>query len=105
MVKLVAKLRLLDHGILSFAHAIDDMGLRGSYSNGEEGDEEDKEMESLEDFNKRVNLLVLLSIRANPDRNRDSYKEELVYQTRKDTIAQFLTVADTTRCQNKDCLA
>ncbi|KAL5527693.1 hypothetical protein ACEPAG_6494 [Sanghuangporus baumii] len=106
MVKFIAKLRLLDHGILSTAQAIDDMRIRVSRAGEDEDeDEETNEEESLEEFTKRVNLLVWLSIRANPESGRDHYKEGLVYQARKDVIAEFLSVTCRRKCENKDCNA
>ncbi|KAL5507950.1 hypothetical protein ACEPAH_5568 [Sanghuangporus vaninii] len=106
MVKIIAKLRLLDRGILSTSHAIDDMRIKVSRASEDEGeDEETNEGESLEEFTKRINLLVWLSIRANPESRRDHYKEGLVYQARKDVIAEFLSATDRKKCENKDCKA
>ena len=68
----------------------------------EEGDDtaQDQDEVALDDFEARVNLFVRASLhRAQASgRKRDSYKDTLVYQTRKDTIQNFGKLAMAKKC-------
>ncbi|EJD01575.1 beta and beta-prime subunits of DNA dependent RNA-polymerase [Fomitiporia mediterranea MF3/22] len=105
LVKYVAKLRLLDHGLLDYANAIDEM--KPNVSQNEDGseDEDTAADESLEEFSRRVKMTTQLFLRMHPERKRDDYKDGLVFQARKDVIAEFLATTALKRCQNNDCKA
>lgn len=61
---------------------------------------QDQEEAALDDFDARVNLFVKASLhRAHGSgRRRDSYKDTLVYQARKDTIQSFSKIAMAKKC-------
>jgi len=74
---------------------------------GDEGSEEEQESgvsdESPEEFIARINLYVAIHLARAPQHTRDSYKEGLIYQTRKDLINEFLKACILKKCQNGDC--
>ena len=70
-------------------------------------EDEDESMESLDDFQKRINLFVEVHLhRARAKGNkRDHYKDALVFQARRDLINEFWKVIQAKKCQNKGCAA
>ncbi len=61
---------------------------------GETLEGEDDSEETIHDFEKRINLFVLVQIRQFSNRTRDSYKDGLVYQARKAVLCRFLSGGD-----------
>ncbi|KAI6047491.1 hypothetical protein EDC04DRAFT_2876497 [Pisolithus marmoratus] len=101
LCKYAAKLRLLEHGLLDAALGVDDLHIQDKGNGDDEGDE-DSRGETVEEFEKRVELYVRIHLsRANS--RRDEYKDELVYQARKDVITDFLKSTISKRCQNAGC--
>lgn len=111
MWKYLAKLRLLERGLLEAALGVDDIQLRvgkkKSKTSGADGEEmeEDEEVpdETSHEFIARINLYVAIHLARAPKNTRDSYKDGLIYQTRKDLINDFLRNCITKKCQNGDC--
>ena len=101
----IAKLRLLEHGFLLAAKALEDLNIRSrdKASKKDEEDEEDEPAESYEEFEARVNLFVASHLTAASGSKRDAYKDALVYQARKDLISDFLKTAMRKKCENKNC--
>lgn len=97
--KYVAKLKLLEHGLLDASKSIDDIQQRVSDADDED-DGEKGHSESDEDFIKRVKLFVAVHLHRASSSNRDNYKDNLVYQARKEVIQEFLRGAITKTCQN-----
>ena len=98
--KYLAKLRLLERGLLDAAQGVDDMQLRTQH-NKDKGEEVSRE--SPQAFITRINLYVAIHIARSPNNSRDSYKDALVYQARKDLINDFLKSCLLKKCQNNDC--
>lgn len=112
MWKYLAKLRLLERGLLEAALGVDDIQLRvgkkKSKTPGAEGDEMEEDEDEVPDetpheFIARINLYVAIHLARAPKNTRDSYKDGLIYQTRKDLINDFLRTCITKKCQNSDC--
>ncbi|KAK7060450.1 hypothetical protein VNI00_001215 [Paramarasmius palmivorus] len=129
LCKYAAKFKLLEHGLLDAALLLDDMhrlviprakkGSKGKGKKGEDGgneeDEEDEEEaaeaaadkdtpdETPYEFIARVNLYVQIHLSRASGSKRDSYKDALVYQARKELINEFLKATVLNRCQNDDC--
>lgn len=96
----------MDHGLLDIANSVEDMKIKVTRNEGEEEeDEETVTEESVADFSRRVNMYVALSMRMHPERSRDQYKDEMVYQARKNLIAEFLAATALKKCRNNDCQA
>ncbi|KAG8969893.1 hypothetical protein FRC03_000139 [Tulasnella sp. 419] len=93
-IKYIAKLRLLEHGLLEAALGLDDVQPAIAFKENS-GDIEDDIEESMEDFEKRVNLYVAVCLRKANGTKRDDYKDGLVYQLRKDLILDFVKTAST----------
>lgn len=70
---------------------------------GETLEGEDDSEETIHDFEKRINLFVLVQIRQFSNRTRDSYKDGLVYQARKAVLADFFREVMLKKCQNPVC--
>ena len=68
-----------------------------------EGDKESEEDESPVEFMSRVNRYVALHLSRASSSKRDSYKDGLVYQARKELISEFLKASILGRCQNEGC--
>ncbi|EFI27675.1 RNA polymerase I largest subunit [Coprinopsis cinerea okayama7 len=111
--KYMAKLRLLEHGLVEAAMGVDDITLqvrktkKGKEKADEEEDvdmlgKEDVTYESDEQFVKRVHLYVAIHLARNKT-TRDDYKSEVAYQMRKDLIHEFLRNCMMKKCQNSDC--
>ncbi|KAF9491362.1 beta and beta-prime subunits of DNA dependent RNA-polymerase [Pleurotus eryngii] len=109
MCKYIAKFRLLERGLLDAAQGIDEIHIRVS-GLGKRGvpqdDDESAEVseESFEDFQKRINLYVLLHLQRTENK-RDNYKDGQVYQARKQLIAEFLKTTTLNKCHNEGCFA
>ena len=82
------------------AQGVDDMQLRTQRNKDKE---EGASQESPQAFIARINLYVAIHIARTPNSNRDSYKDALVYQARKDLINDFLKSCLLKKCQNSDC--
>lgn len=98
LVKYVAKLRLLDHGMLGAASALDNLHMR---SKNKAKDSED-ETETLEAFEQRVQAFVQLNL-LRASGSRDNYKHTLVYDARRDLIQQILKASLLRGCHNPGC--
>lgn len=68
-----------------------------------EDEEEVETAESLEAFQHRVNLYVALQLQKASSSTRDSYKDEQVYQMRKEIIGDFIKATILKKCKNSDC--
>ncbi|KAF8842743.1 beta and beta-prime subunits of DNA dependent RNA-polymerase [Paxillus ammoniavirescens] len=100
--KYVAKLRLLEHGLLEAAHGVDDIQMQTGSGN-DDSDGEDSRDETIEDFEKRIELYVSIHLARASSSKRDHYKDGLVYQARKDVILDFLRTTISKKCQNEGC--
>ncbi|KAF8639898.1 hypothetical protein AX17_001150 [Amanita inopinata Kibby_2008] len=123
LCKYVAKLRLLERGLLDAAQGVDDLHLitrkkvkkksskvGGNAENSSDGedvtmDTEEAEIpdETVEQFMRRINFFVAVHLARSPSSKRDHYKDTLVYQTRKEVINEFLKATVLNKCQNGDC--
>lgn len=106
VAKYVTKLRLLEHGLLHAANGVDEIQRRvevksakdkSAKPDAKEADETD------EDFIKRLVLFAAVHLHRASSSRRDDYKDNLVYQARKDIIAEFLRGSILKTCQNGDC--
>ena len=68
-----------------------------------DGEEEIESVETIEAFQHRVNLYVALQLQKASTSTRDSYKDEQVYQMRKEVISDFLKTTILKQCKNPDC--
>lgn len=101
LCKYVAKLRLLEHGLLDAAFGVDELHMQTG-SNDDDSEDEDSRDETVDEFEKRVGLYVTINL-SRAGIRRDQYKDELVYQVRKDVITEFLKSTISKRCQNEGC--
>ncbi|KAI0959721.1 hypothetical protein AcW1_004466 [Taiwanofungus camphoratus] len=101
----VAKLRLLEHGLLVAAKTLDDLRIKTTkkHKRTEEEDDDDTPAESYHEFEQRVNTYVAIHLAAASSSRRDSYKDGLVYQARKEVIADFLKTSMLRKCKNPSC--
>jgi hypothetical protein len=118
----MAKLRLLERGLLDAAQGIDDIILRvrrkqekekkGKSKKGDDEEEDQDEEDANEpevpdetpqEFMTRINVYVAIHFHRASSSKRDNYKDGLVYQTRKDIINDFLKSCILKKCQNGDC--
>jgi hypothetical protein len=108
--KYIAKLRLLEHGLVEAAQGIDDLTLqvRRAKGKGKEAedtmdvDEDETSYEKDDEFITRINLFVAIHMQKTKG-SRDGYKNEIAYQMRKDLIQDFLRNTMLKKCQNGDC--
>ncbi|KAH9850735.1 beta and beta-prime subunits of DNA dependent RNA-polymerase [Lenzites betulinus] len=103
LCKYVAKLRLLEYGFVVAAKALDDMHYDTKKGRRAEDEDEDEPAESYEAFEQRVNLYVAAHLATASSSKRDSYKDGLVYQARKEAINDFIKTSMTKKCQNTSC--
>jgi len=89
---------LLEHGLLEAALDVDHITLRAATD-----DDEDSHDETIAEFECRVNLFVTVHLSKASGSKRDHYKDSLVYQARKDLIAEFLRSTITKKCSNEGC--
>ena len=68
-----------------------------------DGEEEEVSQETPQAFIARISLYVAIHLARAPNNTRDSYKDPLVYQARKDLINEFLKNCVLKKCQNNDC--
>lgn len=101
----MAKLRLLEHGLLVAAKTLDDLRIKTTkkHKRTEEEDDDDTPAESYHEFEQRVNTYVAIHLAAASSSRRDSYKDGLVYQARKEVIADFLKTSMLRKCKNPSC--
>jgi len=114
----VAKLKLLEHGLLDAAQGLDDIHIRvrrrkdktkvpdraDVVNNDDSGDDESAfPDESQQDFIQRINIYVTLHLGRASSSTRDSYKDGLVFQAKKDITNEFLKSTLLKKCQNSDC--
>jgi ABC-type multidrug transport system ATPase subunit len=103
--KFIAKLRLLEHGLLVAAQKLNDLKTErrkrktASESDDDDDDDEDSQ-ESFEDFEKRVNTFVEQNISRDSNGKRGQYKAAAVFQARKETIMEFTKTAMLKQCKN-----
>jgi hypothetical protein len=91
-------MRLLEHGLLVAANALDNVTLKESKKGGDEEEDDD---ESYEAFESRVRRFVTANIERASLSKRDDYKDSLVYQARKDTILAFMhAIVERKKCLN-----
>ncbi|KAI9448093.1 beta and beta-prime subunits of DNA dependent RNA-polymerase [Lactarius indigo] len=100
LLKYVAKLRLLEHGMLDAALALNDLHMKPKNKDPISGDE--IETETLEAFEQRVQAFVQLNL-LRASGSRDNYKHSLVFQARKDLIQDVLKTSLINKCQNSGC--
>jgi len=103
LCKFIAKLRLLDHGLLLAANTLDDFHMESRRSKGDDGADEEDFGEPFEAFEARVNAFVAISISAASSSKRDNYKDSLVYAERRNVIQQFLKSIISKKCPNPNC--
>ncbi|KAJ8584792.1 beta and beta-prime subunits of DNA dependent RNA-polymerase [Rhizopogon salebrosus TDB-379] len=96
--KYAAKFRLLEHGLLEAALDVDLITLQTATD-----DDEDSHDETISEFESRINLFVSVHLSKASGSKRDHYKDSLVYQARKDLIAEFLKSTITKKCSNEGC--
>ncbi|KAK0461936.1 uncharacterized protein EV420DRAFT_137191 [Desarmillaria tabescens] len=110
--KYAAKFKLLEYGLLNAAQGVDDLHLAGTFTERPTGkgkgkdlqqEEEAVDIEPDDEFIYRVEAYVHLQLSRASSSKRDSYKDALVYQARKDLINEFLKSTILNKCQNKDC--
>ena len=66
-------------------------------------EDEPNEDETISAFDRRLKMYVQIHLDRASGSKRDSYKDGLVYQTRKDIINDFLKYTILKRCGNEDC--
>lgn len=66
-------------------------------------DDEDSRDETIPELEGRVNLFVMVHLSKASGSKRDHYKDNLVYQARKDLIQEFLRSTITKKCSNEGC--
>ena len=96
VAKFAAKLRLLERGLLVPAQKIDELQLyRTKEEDAVEGAQDDVTLNV-----RRINDYVEKAFKVHGKGHRDAYKDELVFQTRKEVIAEFLKYAMLKKCTN-----
>ncbi|THH14387.1 hypothetical protein EW146_g5928 [Bondarzewia mesenterica] len=99
LVKYIAKLRLLEHGLLEAAKGLDEITMRTSKG----VDDDDTPDETSQEWESRLNYYVQIHFMRASGSKRDDYKDSLVYQARKDLITEFLRIAIVKKCSNPSC--
>jgi DNA-directed RNA polymerase I subunit RPA1 len=114
----MAKLRLIERGLLDEAQGLDDMTIRtkrrkADLRGGDGGDDDETGKdetdgktvsdETPQDFMTRIHIYVAVQLSRNPNKTRDSYKDGMSYQAKKDLTNEFLKATLIKRCQNPDC--
>lgn len=105
LCRYVAKLRLLEHGLLIAAQTLDDVhvNVKKSKKRLEENEEDEEVIESDHAFEQRINAYVAVHLAAASSSKRDSYKDGQVYQARKQLIEEFLKATMVKKCKNPGC--
>jgi DNA-directed RNA polymerase I subunit RPA1 len=88
----------LEHGLLEAALNVELITLQTATD-----DDEDSRDETISEFESRINLFVSVHLSKASGSKRDHYKDSLVYQARKDLIAEFLKSTITKKCSNEGC--
>ena len=83
--------------MLDAANALNDLHMKPRKE-----DESKNEAETLEAFEQRVQVFVLINL-SRATGSRDNYKHSLVYQARRDLIQQILKASLLRRCQKPGC--
>ena len=107
----MAKLRLIERGLVEAAQGVDNLHIRIGRSKQKAKDGEEEVLqdepslpdETVAEFIARINLYVAIHLARAPQTTRDSHKEELTHQMRKDLIHEFLRACILKKCQNPDC--
>lgn len=86
----------MEHGLLEAAHGVDDIQIKLASVDASE----DSQDETVEEFEKRLVLYVTIHLARASSSKRDHYKNELVYQARKEVILDFLRIAIAKTCHN-----
>ncbi|KAI0040088.1 beta and beta-prime subunits of DNA dependent RNA-polymerase [Auriscalpium vulgare] len=101
VIKYIAKLQLLEHGLLDAAIGLDNLHIK---TRSKDDDDDDGPEEGVAAFEQRVKLYVQLSLMQSSGSKRDNYKDSLVFQARKDLIMDFHKAAVAQKkCQNTTC--
>ncbi|KZT72559.1 beta and beta-prime subunits of DNA dependent RNA-polymerase [Daedalea quercina L-15889] len=104
LCKYVAKLRLLEHGLLVAAQTLDDIHVvTKSGRKAKDIEEEEESAESDHAFEQRINTYVAVHLATASSSKRDSYKDGLVYQARRELIDEFLKATMLKKCKNPNC--
>ena len=105
VLKTIAKLRLLDAGLLVPAKLVDDMHIKAKQTEDhEEDDAEGAVVEDIDNFAMRIELWVQNHLRsAASSSKRDSYKDQSVYQERKAIIHEFIKSTQRRKCAHPSC--
>src|SRR6266481_8746295 len=82
--KCIAKLSLLERGLLDAARGVDDLQQRITNSAEDDGEQDESTNESDKDFEKRVKLFVAVHLHRASSSKRGDYLDGLVYHTRRD---------------------
>jgi hypothetical protein len=89
---------LLERGLLSAAADVDEFVMRPG-SKGEDGEA----AETIDEFRQRLELFVKNCLKDAPASSRNDYKDDPVYQARKDAIQSFLkAVVGCKKCAHCD---
>lgn len=86
----------MEHGLLEAAHAVDDIHIQPRSETAAEDDQDETE----EEFEKRIELYVAIHLSRASSSKRDHYKNELVYQARKEVILDFLKTSISKTCHH-----
>lgn len=130
LCRFIAKLRLLDYGLLDASQGVDEFQRyrkptqpkqpkakkKGRKDEGDESQDgvemegvddvlsgEEKKDETLQAYMARLNLYVFVHLSRAKGSKRDDYKDGLVYQARRDLINEFLKATIMRKCQNDEC--
>ena len=73
--------------------------------NQEAEDEEDLAQKQMQGLILKIHTYVTINLLRHRERNRDEYKDSVVYQARKEVIADFFLSMTLKKCQNERCRA
>ncbi len=96
-------LRLLDHGLLAEAQALEEFHpISKSKGNNKEDDQDDINFDesAVQECLDRIETHVRLSLQGASSSKRDDYKQELVYKYRKQMIKRLFQDSRIKRCMN-----
>lgn len=118
ILKYIAKLTLLEHGLVTEADRIDQLHLRAAVSAGpskgaaakaadatlsdqEEGESTEEPGETIDEFKERIGEVVRKTLARFGQQGRDEYKRSgNVYDRRKKVIAEFLKSLTKKKCEH-----
>ena len=101
----MAKLTLLERGLLEAANGLDSLHPVPKRTQEDEDEKFTSTEDTEEDFHKRIQIYVAANLVRAPQSRRDHYKDGLVYQERKAVILEFIKATLLKKCQNEDCNA